>query len=62
MVSKRIVVASLGVFGIAGLVCADGTVDFFTDPGLFEAALSAAGKVSKAVIMCGEGSLPGFLM
>ena len=47
MVSKRIVVASLGLFGLAGMVYADGTVEFFTDPGLFDAALEAAGKVSK---------------
>ena len=47
MASKRIVVASLGVFGIAGLVYADSTVEFFTDPALFDAALQQAGKVSK---------------
>ncbi len=47
MLSKRIVVGSIGLFGLAGMVYADSTVDFFTNPDLFDAALAAAGKVSK---------------
>ncbi len=47
MVNRRIIVGSFGLFGWAGLVYADSTVDFFTDPALFDAALQAAGKVSK---------------
>ena len=49
MLSKRIVVASFGVatFGLAAVAEAGATVEFFTDPFLFEQALQQAGKLPK---------------
>ena len=49
MVSKRMVVGSFGLatLGLAAIARADGTVQFFTDPALFEVAIQDAGMVSK---------------
>ncbi len=49
MVSKRLVVGSFGLatLGLAAIAGTDGTVQFFTDPALFDAAIQQAGKVSK---------------
>ena len=49
MVCKRMIVRSFGLatFALAAVAGADGTVQFFTDPALFDAAVRQAGKVSK---------------
>ncbi len=49
MASKRMIVGSFGLatLGLAAIAGADGTVQFFTDPALFDAAIQQAGKVSK---------------
>ncbi len=49
MVSRRMIVGSFGLatLGLAAMAGADGTVQFFTDPALFDAAIQQAGKVSK---------------
>ncbi len=49
MASKRMIVGSFGLatLGLAAIAGADGTVQFFTDPALFDAAIQQAGNVSK---------------
>ena len=47
MLSRRLFVGSVGLLGLAGVVGADSTVQFFTDPDLFEAAIQAANTASE---------------